>query len=854
MYKIEHYRVIPSLPEELIFLRELAYNFYWTWDHQAFTLLRRIDSKLWEETNRNPVVLLGTVEQSRLEQLAADSGFISHLNRVEEEFHNYLNQKTWFETQYAKEQNFQIAYFSMEYGLAKCLPIYSGGLGVLSADHLKAASDLGLPLVAVGLLYQEGYFQQYLANDGWQREIYPKNDFYNLPIKKLNDDLGQSLVIAVDYPGRKIYAQIWMAKVGHVPLYLLDTNIAQNNEPDRLITSSLYGGDQDMRIRQEILLGIGGLKALTALGISPEVYHMNEGHSAFLALERARSLMETHKIDFSTALEVTRAGNVFTTHTPVPAGIDEFDPAMVEYYLGPYCDVMGMPRQEFLDLGGNNLQETKGKFNMAVFALNTATKCNGVSQLHGKVARKMWHYLWSDLPECEVPISHVTNGVHIRTWISEDMAELFTRYLSPNWYNKPADETVWSRIQQIPDEELWRTHERRRERLVAITRARLQKQLGGRGASKTEIEYASEVLKPEALTIGFARRFALYKRANLLFSNLDRLSKIINSKERPVQIIISGKAHPKDDRAKTILRDLVNIMRQDEFRDRIVFIENYDMQIASYLVQGVDVWLNTPRRPGEASGTSGMKAGANGALNLSILDGWWDEAYENEIGWAIGKGEEYDNEELQDQLESESLFYMLENEVIPLFYQRAQNGLPRGWIQMIKRSMQAICPVFNTNRMLREYLTNYYLPVHKQYCKLSENKLAAAKKLVKWKNSIYDGWDEVRVLKVTSTFSNEIKVGETFEVSSVLDKSKLKAQDLRVEVYYGHLNENGEIECGRTIEMQLDSQKSDGNLIYHAVVPCHRTGRHGFTIRILPFNMDLGDVNEMRLVTWYNEQ
>lgn len=853
MYRIKEYRVVPLLPEKLSYLKELAYNLYWTWDHESQSLFRRIDVDLWEKTNRNPVLLLGSVDQGRLEELAKNSGYVSQLNRVETKVKDYMQRQTWFEQEHG-DKNFNIAYFSMEFGLTKGLPVYSGGLGILAGDHIKSASDLGLPFIGVGLLYQEGYFQQYLAKDGWQQETYPQNDFYNLPIIPVKNPKGNSLKIEVEFPGRVVTVQIWKAQIGRLSLYLLDTNINENSPDDRYITAQLYGGDDEMRIKQEIILGIGGVRALKALDIKPQVCHMNEGHSAFLALERIRQMMFENGqsgLTFEQALEATRGGNVFTTHTPVPAGIDRFDTNVLDDYLAPYYKEMKVTKEQFFQLGGVQFDTVEHKFNMAIFAINTAGNYNGVSKLHGQVARNMWHYLWPETPENEVPIGHVTNGVHVRSWISEDLSELFYRYLGSDWYRNPANESQWKLIPNIPDEELWRTHERRRERLVAITRESLRTQLQKMGASPSAIDYSSQVLNPEALTIGFARRFAAYKRAFLLFKDTDRLLSILNNKERPVQIIIAGKAHPRDKIGKGIIKNLIDIIRQEEFRQHIVFLENYDMRSASYLVQGVDVWLNNPRRPREASGTSGMKAGANGGLNVSILDGWWDEAYENDLGWAIGRGEEYDNSEEQDQIESEALYHLLENSVVPTFYNRTPNDLPREWVSMMKKSMQVTCPKFNTNRMVREYLKKYYLPAAERYQQATANNLKIAKELVEWKSKITANWDKVDVKKVELITDDKIRVGESLGIKAEIYTDGITPTDLCVDIYYGHLDTKGQIEDGKAIKMNL--VKSTGQThSFEAKVPCYSSGKYGFSVRILPYHDALPNPHETGLVRWFN--
>ncbi len=850
---IQKYKVVPSLPVELSALRDLAYNLYWTWDHDLRNLFRRLDRDLWESSGHNPVRLLGRIDQALLEARAKDDGYLSHLQRTRAALQNYLSQKSWFQKNYPQQKNFRIAYFSMEYGLNEGLPLYSGGLGVLSADHLKSASDLGIPLIGVGLLYQKGYFHQYLSKDGWQQENYPENDFYNMPIKLECDAEGKPITITVEILQRTVHVRIWRAQVGRVPLYLLDTNVPENIQEDQDITDVLYGGEEEMRIKQEIVLGIGGIRALEILGLRPDICHMNEGHSAFMALERVRLLMQESNLSFPEAQEANRNSTIFTSHTPVPAGIDEFDLGLIDRYIGSYYSALQISAEQLYRLGGIGLPESNGKFNMAIFAISMSGACNGVSKLHGEVARKMWHYLWPELPENEVPIGHVTNGVHLPTWISEDMAELFHRYLGPRWSSIAAEDSVWDRIQQIPDEELWRTHERRRERLVAFTRKRLRTQLEKADARPEDIAKADEVLDPQALTIGFARRFASYKRAKLIFQDLERLKAILNNKERPVQFIFAGKAHPRDNIGKGIIRDIVNIIRNQEFRSRIVFIEDYDMEVAASMVRGVDIWLNTPIRPREASGTSGMKASLNGALNVSILDGWWDEAYTKSVGWAIGRGEEFENAEEQDLYEVESLYSLLEQEVVPLFYQRSSNKLPREWIAMMKSSIQVLSPFFNTNRMVRDYFERYYLPAELRWQKLSRNNMELAKELAAWKARVQNQWPKVHVTGVVSEEGDEVSVGGKMRISATIDSDGLKPEELRVEVYYGLLDSDDDIIDGQSVVMQQVEQLKKNISRFEAVIPCEKTGQHGFSVRVMPYHAELATPFDTGLISWYQE-
>ncbi|MFC1557803.1 alpha-glucan family phosphorylase, partial [candidate division KSB1 bacterium] len=838
--------------KKLMLLKEIIYNLLWCWDHEAINLMRRIDEELWEEKEHNPILMLGNIKQERLDSLTENEGFIAQMERVNERMKEYLSEKTWFEKTWNSKEKMCIAYFSAEFGISECMPIYSGGLGILAGDHLKSASELGLPLVGVGLMYQEGYFRQYLNSAGWQGERYPTNDFYNMPMTLATDKKGNPVTIEVEFPGRNVTAQIWEIKVGRVVLYALDTNIPQNNQGDKNLTSELYGGDKETRIQQEILLGIGGIRALKKLKIDPCVCHMNEGHSAFLALERIRIAISEHGLTFPEALELSKAGNVFTTHTPVPAGIDKFSPELVDKYFSSYYPKLQISRDEFLALGRENEFDSQAEFSMAVLAIKLANFVNGVSKLHGDVSRKMWHNVFPGIPDTEVPISSVTNGIHYRSWISGDMADLYLRYLGPRWLKEPADQTIWERIDQIPAEELWKTHERRRERMVAFARGRLVKQLKTRGAMSSEIAFAEEVMNPDTLTIGFARRFATYKRASLIFKNIDRLVKILLNKERPVQIIFAGKAHPKDTPGKELIQKIVQFARQEDIRRHVVFIEDYDINVSRYLVQGVDVWLNTPMRPYEASGTSGMKATANGVINLSILDGWWDEAYSPETGWAIGKGETYDDPELQNEVESNAIYALLEKEIVPLFYERGRDGLPRGWIDKMKSSMRHLCPVFNTNRMVSEYFENFYMPTAVRHKKLKENEMVKVKDLAHWKSFIKENWESVKILDVKSEAPQEVSVGTSFEVHASVHLGNIKPEDVQVEIYFGAVNSKMMIVDAEPVPMTSNGNHNEGNHEFIGKVVCKKSGKYGYSLRIRPNHEDMNNPFETGLIIWSN--
>ena len=850
MKPLKTFTIIPSLPKNLEPLKDIAYNLWWSWDHEAIGLFRRLGRELWEESLHNPVKILGQVRQERLEFLAEEDGFLAQLQRVTQRLESYMEEPTWYQKANGESREIKIAYFSAEFGLTECVPIYSGGLGILAGDHLKSASELGLPLVGVGLLYQVGYFHQYLNADGWQGEKYPKNDFYNIPIQIQRKEDGSRLIIEVEYPERKVSAQVWKAQVGRINLYLLDTNIPNNNQADREITGELYGGDNEFRIKQEILLGIGGLRALKAMGIEPTVFHINEGHSAFLALERIRNNMEKYQLSFDVAKELTKAGNVFTTHTPVSAGIDRFPPELMEKYFSGYYPQLNLNKTDFLAIGSKNPPDKNNYFSMAILAINLSGHINGVSKLHGLISRKMWHDLWPQVPENEIPITSITNGTHPSSWISTEMASLYDRYIGPRWKKKPVDLTIWKRVEQIPAEELWRTHERRRERLVAFARRRLKRQLLRQGALPSEIDKADEVLNPEALTIGFARRFATYKRATLLLQDTVRLAHIMRNKDFPVQIIFAGKAHPKDTPGKELIRKITHLAKMEDFRSNIVFLENYDMVVSRYLVQGVDVWLNTPRRFMEASGTSGMKAAVNGVLNMSILDGWWDEAYTQNIGWAIGRGEDYEDFEYQDDVESQAIYNLLEKEVIPLFYDRGRDNIPRRWIEMMKNSMAEICPIFNTNRMIREYTERFYLPAQNKFQTLFEQNQKQAKELAKWKTHMNKNWPEIKFLDIKSDGSSEKQVGSQININVKIKLGTLTPDDLSVEIYHGYIRPDNKIADGDIEIMTCSETNGDNIYSFAGTITCHFSGLYGYTVRVIPKNPNLAHPHDTGLILW----
>ena len=834
MDHVKVYTVVPTLPKKLQPLKELAYNLWFAWHPEVCDLFRRLDVSLWEQVYHNPAKFLGMIGQERIDEAARDEGFLTQLGEVYSDFQRYMKEKSFYDFEVEQPVDFTIAYFSAEYGLSEALPIYSGGLGMLSGDHLKSASDLNFPLVGVGMLYQYGYFHQSLNPEGWQKESFEENDFFNMPIRLVRDDSGDVRTIRVRMKDRDVTAQIWQIQVGRIPLYMLDTNIEQNHPDDRTITSQLYGGDREMRLRQEILLGIGGVRALHLLGIDPAVVHMNEGHSAFAGLERIRILMTEQKLSFDEAFEVVYASNVFTTHTPVPAGNDVFETKLLESYFASYMKELGKTTGDLIALGRQNPADQNELFGMTVLAIKTSAQVNGVSKLHSRVSRKLWHKIWPNLPVDDVPIHHLTNGVHVPTWISDDIAALYNRYLSSRWIEDPDNRKVWEGVSRIPDSELWRTHERNRERLVAFARKRLADQLMRRNAPMWEVEAAREVLNPGALTIGFARRFATYKRGTLIFRDPERLARILNNSERPVQIIIAGKAHPQDQPGKELIKKIIQFTRDPRFRYSVVFLEDYDMNVARYLVQGADVWLNTPRRPLEACGTSGMKAAANGSINMSVLDGWWDEAFNGENGWAIGHGEEYDDTFYQDEIEAKAIYDLLENEVVPLFYDRSRDGLPRGWIAKMRSSMRSVCPYFNTHRMLEEYMLNFYVNAAGVWKQLTADNFKKASEFARWKATVMANWDKIKVNDINYENHHELPVGGSLPVKATIELGELHPDDVQVEIYYGPVNAKGEFLERRIVPMRLAEEDEWGNFHYEAEIPCDTTGRSGFLLRILP--------------------
>ncbi len=848
--RIRSFKVIPALPTPLQPLMDIAYNLWWTWHPEAVELFVRLDRTLWHETNHNPVKLLGTVSQQQLDTFAKDENFLNCLNRVCANLQRHLNRVPWLATTDHDPGPWSVGYFCAEFGLTECLPIYSGGLGCLAGDHLKAAGETGLPMVGVGLLYRHGYFQQYLNTDGWQQEYMPDLDFENLPIHRVRGKDRRQIRVSLQMANRTVHIALWRVIVGRISLYLLDTNLPDNDEQDRSITGQLYGGDMELRIKQEIVLGIGGVRALEAIGIRPDVCHMNEGHSAFLALERIRRLIDEFDLSFDEAREQAAASHVFTTHTPVPAGIDRFPPDMVQQYFKNYVGLLRLDMEGLLALGRENVSNRAEFFSMAVLAIRTCSGANGVSRLHGRISRKMWHQIWPNLPEHEVPVVHVTNGVHARSWLSGDLMHLLDRYLGNHWQTNPMDHEVWAAVNEVPDEELWRVHERRRQRLIAWSRRQLRRQLENRGSNELDIRAACDNLSPSALTIGFARRFATYKRGTLFLRDPQRLHRMLMDSQRPVQFLVAGKSHPADGGGKDLIRQIARFAHECEAGYKIVFLENYDIHVARYLVQGCDVWLNNPRRGMEASGTSGMKAAINGVLNCSIRDGWWDEIYDTAVGWSIGRGEEYATHEMADDLESKALYELLENQILPLFYQRDGHGVPRQWVARMKRCISVLAPLYNTNRMVQEYTERLYLPALHRARLLRQDRLKGSIELAHCKDRLRRAWPKLSIEQVSEPPESPIGVNETVLVTVVVHLGELAADEVQVQIYSGSVDNDGGLIDGQSSDLIHREDLGEGRHRFQGSVQSIASGRHGYAVRIVPGGEIFDQICEPGLILW----
>ena len=833
--------VEPTLPEELQALLTLSRNLWWTWNKDAAMAFRDIDPALWERCTHNPVRMLQMADVERFQQLRMDEEFVARLRSAAESFLQYM-------TRPARSMlgiDGTVAYFSMEFALTESLPSYSGGLGVLAGDHLKSASDLRLPLVAVGLFYQEGYFHQELDETGWQRESYSIIDPVGQPFVQVRDASGYPVSVRIPFPGREVVAAVLRLDVGQVPLYLLHTDVEENSTEDRAITSRLYGGDDETRVKQEMVLGIGGARALEAVGIHPAVYHMNEGHSAFLGLERIRRLMADTGMTFEEARIPVSASTAFTTHTAVAAGIDKFSPDLLSAQLGPYYRAIGLDDHAFRGLGRTNPDNELEPFSMAVLGLHLSGKRNGVSQLHGDVSRRLWSNAWAGQPEELTPIGSVTNGVHLPTWVANELSHLYERAVGAEWRDAPQNAAAWQNLCDIPNAELWETHVMLRERLVARAQARFITDAARAG----RIVNGPRPLRPDALTIGFARRFAAYKRATLLFHDPERLARILNHPERPVQIIFAGKSHPRDEPGKQLIREVSEFSRRPELRDHLVILEDYDVDLARTLVQGCDVWLNTPLRPLEASGTSGMKAVANGCLHLSVRDGWWAEAYREPFGWAIGNGGLDSDPASQDELDAHALYELLEQEVVPLFYTLDAEGMPEEWVDRMRGSICEYAPRFNSGRMVNDYAYGSYVPAAEAGRRLGEEGFRRTRDVASWLRGIRAAWSSVKILSIEDESDGGAQTGRPVRVAVQLHTGQIAAVDLRVDVVFGEANLSQQSLATGISALEFTGTSREG---VHQFVgefrPAHG-GRVGYAIRVLPFHADL-DTLDTGLVVW----
>lgn len=854
MYILGKIKVTTELPPELSRLKDLAYNMWWSWNNEAIDLYRAIDLALWEKLHKNPVRFLQEVNHNKLQEKLADSSFMAQYNKVVECFDHYMSadQGTWFQTNYPDKQQEHIVYFSAEYGLHEVLPIYSGGLGVLSGDHCKTASDLGLPFTAIGLFYKQGYFSQRINREGWQETNFSALNISQLPVTPVLTQDQKPLIIHFNMPGRVVYAKVWKVAIGRINLYSLDTDVPENNQYDRGLTARLYGGDKETRIQQEILLGIGGIKMLDALGIHGTVFHMNEGHSAFMGLELCRKLISEKNLTFEQAREFVISSSVFTTHTPVPAGNDVFPIEMIDRYFGDYWNQLRLQRHEFLSLGIK--PGDQNNFNMTVLALNLSGKRNGVSELHGAVSRNIYSNIWPGTPEDDVPITHITNGIHTMTWLSPNLKYLYDRYLPEDWKERLYDPKVWENVQKIPDEDLWSVHTILKTKMIKFVRERLKAQYQANGVPVHEVNELDRQLDPNTFTIGFARRFATYKRANLIFRDMARVERLLNRKDMPVQIIFAGKAHPADRPAHEVIKHIYDIARSEGFRGKVFLVENYNMTLARNLVQGVDIWLNNPRRPLEASGTSGQKVCINGIINCSIFDGWWCEGFQGNNGWVIGDDTPYDNEHYQDDADSQSLYTLLEKQIIPMFYERDAAGIPREWVKMMKTSIQSLTPAFSTHRMVQDYTRDFYVPCIDRVRKIQNSDYELVRNLSSWKQNITRGWTQVRILPdrdgLTLTEQNT-KSGETLTISTDVQLGDLTPSDVAFELYYGPITA-GEIRHGEGAEMTVSAQLDSSTYRYTASLKIIDGGEYGYTFRVYPRHEYLFNRFDMPFMKWAN--
>ena len=855
MYVFNKITVNPQLPKRIGKLSEIANNLWWSWNTEFLRLFKIIDRDLWETCEKNPVKFLKRVSQDRLEAVVENTDFLREYDRLAKEFDDYITSKnTWFSNKYPENKKDLIAYFSAEYGLDQTIPIYSGGLGILSGDHLKSASDLGIPLVAVGLLYKNGYFHQKINENGEQETEYNNIELSNLPINPVKDENGEELKIYVKFEKRKIYLKVWKINVGRIKLYLLDSDIDENEPGDREVTLKLYGGDQEMRIKQEIVLGMGGTNLLTrALGLNPTVYHMNEGHSAFLILELIKNIIKEKKVSFEVAKDIASSKTVFTTHTPVPAGNDIFPIALVEKYFKEFWPRLGLDREEFLKLGMKPCTDLEPGFNMGILALKVAGKKNGVSKLHGAVSRELFGDVWPEIAANESPITYVTNGIHTCSWLAPSLKELYNKYLIPYWQDNIYKDEVWENINNIPNQELWEIHQKRKQKLLEIVKESTTNRLRRSGYSYEEINDITSKLNPNALTIGFARRFATYKRATLIFRDLERITQILNNAERPVQLIFAGKAHPADKEGQDLIKRIHEISMMPQFKGKIFLLENYNIAMSRYLVSGVDVWLNNPRRPMEASGTSGQKASVNGVINFSVLDGWWAEGYNQENGWTIGTNAEFTSYEEQDIADSQSMYRTLEEKIIPTYYEKDENGISEKWMKIMKNSITSTGGKYSTSRMLVDYTNNLYIPLCNLTKKYYEN-IDNVAEFNLWKKNLYTNWKDIKITQKNNLNNITMDAGNNIDVKCEVQLPNVDVSNVMAQCYYGKILDNGIVENVSIIPMKLSSKNEENKTYeYTAKIELKTGGNYGYTFRVMPKHEMLLDSENLNLVKWITD-
>ena len=852
MYVFNKITVNPQLPKRIGRLSDIANNLWWSWNTDFLRIFKEIDIDLWERVDKNPVKFLKQVSQEKLEQACENQELLRKYDKFVEDFDGYIKSKnTWFNKKYPDNTNDLIAYFSAEYGLDETIPIYSGGLGILSGDHLKSASDLGVPLVAVGLLYKNGYFNQKINGQGVQETEYKELDLANMPILPVKDVDGKDLLISVQMPKKKLYLKVWEIKVGRVTLYLMDSDIDANIAEYRDITKTLYGGDREMRISQEIVLGMAGVELLRRLGVKPTVYHMNEGHSSFLILKLIENTINDKKVSFDIARDIVSSKTVFTTHTPVPAGNDIFSLELMEKYFKDYWNKLGITKQEFFKMGERPNAGADDGFDMGILALKVAGKKNGVSKLHGAVSRELFGEAWPHIAANESPITYVTNGIHTCSWLASNIKDLYNEYLMPYWQDNIQNDQTWEKINSIPDEELWRVHQERKEKLLDLVKKNTTTRLHRCGYSYEEINKITSILNPNALTIGFARRFATYKRATLIFKDLERITQLFSNSDRPIQIIFAGKAHPADKEGQDLIKYIHEISMKPQFKGKIFLLENYNIATSRYLVSGVDVWLNTPRRPMEASGTSGQKASINGVINFSVLDGWWAEGYNSKNGWTIGTNAEYSNYEEQDKADSNSIYDTLENKIIPIYYAKDENGMSKQWINIMKNSIISTGGRYSTARMLTDYVDKLYIPLCNLY-KTYYTNLNDVAEFESWKKDLYTNWEDIVITQEKDNLDNiTIDAGNNIDVKCKVRLPNISIENIEAQVYYGRIQENGVVDDISIIPMKLIEEDRDAKIYtFVAKVQLTNGGNYGYTFRVMPKHDMLLESANLDLVKW----